>query len=68
MFEVFKQNFDSKNKINEKQSSSSPTTEDELTYNTHSQAIYTSRLLNFKNLLEPKNEKNYHIQVIKIIY
>ena len=27
----------------------------ELTYTTHPQAIYTSRLLNFKNLPEPKN-------------
>ena len=27
----------------------------ELTYTTHTQAIYTSRLLNFKNLPEPKN-------------
>ena len=27
----------------------------ELTYTTHAQAIYTSRLLNFKNLPEPKN-------------
>ena len=27
----------------------------ELMYVTHTQAIYTSRLLNFKNLPEPKN-------------
>jgi len=27
----------------------------ELTYVTHPQAIYTSRLLNYKNLPEPKN-------------
>ncbi len=31
-----------------------------LTYTTHSQAIYTSRLLNFKNLPEPKNADNAH--------
>ncbi|RIA87213.1 kinase-like domain-containing protein [Glomus cerebriforme] len=30
----------------------------ELMYTTHPQAIYTSRLLNFNNLLEQKNEKN----------
>ena len=29
-----------------------------LTYNTHAQAVYTSRLLNFKNLPEPKNADN----------
>ena len=30
----------------------------ELAYTTHPQAIYTSRLLNFKNLPEPKNADN----------
>ena len=30
----------------------------ELTYTTHPQAIYTSRLLNFINLPEPKNADN----------
>ena len=30
----------------------------ELVYTTHPQAIYTSRLLNFKNLPEPKNADN----------
>ena len=30
----------------------------ELTYVTHTQAIYTSRLLNFMNLPEPKNADN----------
>ncbi|CAB4420029.1 unnamed protein product [Rhizophagus irregularis] len=29
-----------------------------LSYMTHHQAIYTSRLLNFKNLPEPKNADN----------
>ncbi|CAG8824702.1 12474_t:CDS:2, partial [Dentiscutata erythropus] len=28
-----------------------------MNYKTHSQAIYTSRLLNFSNLPKPKNEK-----------
>ena len=32
---------------------SSPTSV--LTYTTHAQAVYTSRLLDFKNLPEPKN-------------
>ena len=31
----------------------------ELTYTTHPQAIYTSRLLNFNNLPEPKNADEY---------
>ena len=32
----------------------------EFTYTTHPQAIYTSRLLNFNNLPEPKNADNTH--------
>ena len=32
----------------------------EFTYTTHPQAIYTSRLLNFDNLPEPKNADNTH--------
>ncbi|RIA90192.1 kinase-like domain-containing protein [Glomus cerebriforme] len=40
-------------KFNEKQPKSSNNSD--LTYITHSQAIYTSRLLNFNNLPEPKN-------------
>jgi hypothetical protein len=31
-----------------------------LGYETHSEAIYTSRLLNFNNLPEPKNSDNYY--------
>ena len=32
----------------------------ELSYETHSEAIYTSRLLNFNNLPEPKNCEDYY--------
>ncbi|RGB30445.1 hypothetical protein C1646_711281, partial [Rhizophagus diaphanus] len=31
-----------------------------LSYETHSKAIYTSRLLNFNNLPEPKNSDDYY--------
>ena len=31
-------------------------------HKTHSQAIYTSRLLNYKNLPEPQNSKEINIQ------
>ncbi|POG81741.1 hypothetical protein GLOIN_2v1470566 [Rhizophagus irregularis DAOM 181602=DAOM 197198] len=31
-----------------------------LTYETHSEAVYTSRLLNFNNLPEPKNSDDYY--------
>jgi serine/threonine protein kinase len=31
-----------------------------LSYETHSEAIYTSRLLNFNNLPEPKNSNDYY--------
>ncbi|RHZ64756.1 hypothetical protein Glove_320g189 [Diversispora epigaea] len=34
------------------------TTPTPLNYQTHPQAIYTSRLLNFSNLPKPKNEEN----------
>jgi len=30
-----------------------------LSYTTHTQAVYTSRLLDFKNLPEPKNADEY---------
>jgi hypothetical protein len=33
-----------------------------LSYVTHPQAVYTSRLLNFKNLPEPKNADNNGIE------
>ena len=33
-----------------------------LSYETHSEAIYTSRLLNFNNLPEPRNFDDYYEQ------
>ncbi|CAB4378237.1 unnamed protein product [Rhizophagus irregularis] len=41
-------------------SSSIPSTNLGLTYETHSEAVYTSRLLNFNNLPEPKNSDDYY--------
>ena len=41
--------------LNKKQPTLTNLSDTELTYVTHPQAIYTSRLLNFKNLPEPKN-------------
>ena len=41
--------------FNEKQPPTFTKSSTELTYTTHPQAIYTSRLLNFNNLPEPKN-------------
>jgi serine/threonine protein kinase len=38
-----------------------------LSYETHSEAIYTSRLLDFNNLPEPKNAGDYYIQTDDII-
>ena len=44
------------NEFNKKQPILTNSSNDtKLTYTTHPQAIYTSRLLNFKNLPEPKN-------------
>ncbi|GBC40280.2 kinase-like domain-containing protein [Rhizophagus irregularis DAOM 181602=DAOM 197198] len=40
--------------------SSIPLTNLGLTYETHSEAVYTSRLLNFNNLPEPKNSDDYY--------
>ena len=40
---------------NKKQPQTFTKSSTELTYATHPQAIYTSRLLNFNNLPEPKN-------------
>jgi serine/threonine protein kinase len=55
---VINEQIEEANEINEKLSSSKapslPST-GILSYTTHSQAIYTSRLLDFKNLPEPKN-------------
>ncbi|RGB40640.1 hypothetical protein C1646_687322, partial [Rhizophagus diaphanus] len=45
--------------INNKLSFSSPLkTTGTISYITHHQAVYTSRLFDFKNLLEPKNSDN----------
>ena len=33
-----------------------------LSYETHSEAIYTSRLLDFNNLPEPKNSDDYYYE------
>ena len=43
-------------------SSSLPSTSLGSSYETHSEAIYTSRLLNFNNLPEPKNSDDYYEQ------
>jgi hypothetical protein len=37
-----------------------PSTSLGLSYETHSEAIYTSRLLDFDNLPEPKNSDDYY--------
>ena len=48
-------------KINDISSaSSSSLSSDNLTYKTHPEAIYTSRLLNFDNLPEPRNSDDYY--------
>ena len=53
--EIYKQ-IKEADEFNKKQPTLTNTLSDsELTYTTHPQAIYTSRLLNFKNLPEPKN-------------
>ena len=44
-----------------------PLTSLALSYETHSEAIYTSRLLNFNNLPEPKNSDDYYKQNNNII-
>ena len=48
-------------------SSKSPSTSLGISYETHSEAIYTSRLLNFNNLPEPKNSDDYYKQNDNII-
>ena len=44
-----------------------PLTSLALSYETHSEAIYTSRLLNFNNLPEPKNSDDYYKRYDNII-
>ena len=46
--------------INNKSPSNMPLTSLALSYETHLEAIYTSRLLNFNNLPEPKNSDDYY--------
>ncbi|RGB42348.1 hypothetical protein C1646_810080 [Rhizophagus diaphanus] len=61
-----KKQIEEANRINNDLSTNSvPTTN--LSYNTHSEAIYTSRLLNFSNLSEPKNSYDYYEQNDDII-
>ena len=48
-------------------SSKSHSTSLGISYETHSEAIYTSRLLNFNNLPEPKNSEDYYKQNDNII-
>ncbi|POG78640.1 kinase-like domain-containing protein [Rhizophagus irregularis DAOM 181602=DAOM 197198] len=59
---VIDKQIDEANEINEKSSSStvqSPSSStSDLSYMTHPQAVYTSRLLDFKNLPKPKNADN----------
>ena len=47
--------------------SAMPPTSLALSYETHSEAIYTSRLLNFNELPEPKNSDDYYKQNDNII-
>ena len=54
--EIYKQTEEA-DEVNKNLPSSSSLT-DTLSYTTHPRAIYTSRLLDFKNLPEPKNNDN----------
>ncbi|RHZ74810.1 hypothetical protein Glove_219g60 [Diversispora epigaea] len=45
--------------VNQESNNSTTTTTTSLNYQTHPQAIYTSRLLNYSNLPKPKNEENF---------
>ena len=48
-------------------SSKSPSTSLGISYETHSEAIYISQLLNFNNLPKPKNSEDYYKQNDNII-
>ncbi|RIA87336.1 hypothetical protein C1645_878110 [Glomus cerebriforme] len=61
--EIFKQ-IKEADEINNKLQANIPSN---LSYETHSEAIYTSRLLNFNNLPEPKNSDDYYNQYYNII-
>ncbi|GBB97948.1 hypothetical protein RclHR1_03100010 [Rhizophagus clarus] len=61
--EIIKQ-IEEADKINEKLISTSPLyTNNTLSYTTNVQAVYTSRLLDFQNLPEPKNAIEYSIKI-----
>ncbi|RGB42316.1 kinase-like domain-containing protein, partial [Rhizophagus diaphanus] len=47
-------------KVNRNSPNSIPSTSSGLSYKTNSEAIYTSRLLNYNNLPEPKNSDDYY--------
>ena len=47
--------FEEANEINKQTSSLAVSSTGTLSFITHPQAVYTSKLLNFKNLPEPKN-------------
>jgi hypothetical protein len=49
------------------QASSAISTNLGMSYETHSEAVYTSRLLNFSNLPEPKNSDDYYEENNNII-
>ena len=53
--------------INNNSPSNMPSTSLTLSYKTHSEAIYTSRLLNFNDLPEPKNSDDYYKRYDNII-
>ncbi|CAB4438005.1 unnamed protein product [Rhizophagus irregularis] len=54
-------------KENNRSTSFTPSTSLGISYKTHSEANYTSRLLNFNNLPEPKNSDDYYEQNDNII-
>jgi serine/threonine protein kinase len=54
-------------RINKKSNFSMPSTSLGLSYETHTEAIYISRLLSFDNLPEPKNSVDYYNQDYNII-
>ncbi|POG67872.1 kinase-like domain-containing protein [Rhizophagus irregularis DAOM 181602=DAOM 197198] len=62
--EIIKKQAEEADKINEKFTSTSlPYNGTTLSYTTNPQAVYTSRLLNFKNLPEPKNAIDNKVDV-----
>ncbi|RHZ54972.1 hypothetical protein Glove_421g51 [Diversispora epigaea] len=51
---------------NQESTNTTTTTKPPLNYQTHPQAIYTSRLLNYSNLPKPKNEENFENELEKL--